>query len=113
MSLMDIANEILQEGWDPKKDSVNEYDNLPDGTYYAMLENVEWRVSDSGFEWLNLAFEITDGEREGKKFFGMIRFNNEQFQARNIKLAMQTTETNGVKLKPETFAKPETSLNEA
>src|SRR5690625_7800184 len=87
MSLMDIANEILQEGWDPKKDSVNDYDNLPDGTYYAMLENVEWRVSDSGFEWLNLALETTDGEYEGKKFVGIIIYNKEQFQSQNIKQA--------------------------
>lgn len=113
MSLMDLAAGILEEGWDPKKDSVNEWDNLPDGTYYAMLENVEWRVSDSGFEWLNLVFEITDGEHEGKKFFGMISFNNEQFQARNIKLAMQTAAAVGVTLQPEDFAEPETALVEA
>src|SRR5699024_10464899 len=109
MSLMDMAAGILEEGWDAKKDSVSEYDNLPDGTYYAMLENAEWRVSDSGFEWLNLVFEITEGDQEGKKFFGMISFHNEQFQIRNIKLSMQTAVAVGVDLSPEDFAEPETS----
>src|SRR5690625_1533178 len=113
MSLMDIAASILDEGFDAKKDPVSDFEDLPDGTYYAMLENVEWRVSDSGFEWLSLVFEITEGEYEGKKFFGMISFNNERFQARNIKLAMQTAAAVGVTLQPEDFAEPETALVEA
>lgn len=113
MSLMDIAAQILDEGFDAKKDSVSEFDDLPDGTYYAMLENVEWRTSDSGFEWLSLVFEVTEGEHEGRKFFGMISFNNERFQNMNIKLAMQTAAAVGVDLQPDDFAEPETSLVDA
>src|SRR5690625_4565002 len=113
MSLMEAAAQILAEGFDPKKDPVSEYENLPDGTYFAMLEGVEWRVSDSGFEWLNLAFEITDGEYKGRKFNGMISFNNQQFLNRNIKLAMQTAAAVGVELQPEDFIEPETALVEA
>src|SRR5690625_3985578 len=113
MSLMDIASKILAEGFDAKKDPVSDFENLPDGTYYAMLEKAEWRVSDSGFEWLSLVFEITDGEHQGRKFFGMISFDNEQFQNMNIKLAMQTAAALGVTLQPEDFAEPEVSLVEA
>lgn len=113
MSLKDIAAQILAEGFDAKKDPVSEYENLPEGTYEALLESAEWKVSDSGFEWLNLRFEILSEGFEGRKFNGMISFNNEQFMNRNIKLAMKCAAAVGVELQPEHFAEPESSLVEA
>jgi len=113
MSLMDAAAQILAEGFDIKKGAVSDYEDLPEGTYEAMLENVEWKVSDSGFEWLNLTFEILSEGFEGKKYFGMISFHNEQFMNRNIKLALRVAGAVGVELQPEDFESPESSLVDA
>ncbi len=113
MSLMEAAAQILADGFDRKKGAVSDYEDLPEGTYEAMLENVEWRVSDSGFEWLSLQFEILSEGFENRKYFGMIAFNNERFLNQNIKLAMRVAAAVGVELQPEDFAAPETDLVDA
>src|SRR5690625_4406213 len=113
MSLMDAAAQILADGFDRKKGAVSDFEDLPEGTYAAMLENVEWRTSDNGFEWLSLQFEILEEGFENRKFFGMISFSNERFLNMNIKLAMRVAAAHGVELQPEDFSQPETSLVEA
>lgn len=113
MSLMDAAAKILADGFDVKKGAVSDFEDLPEGTYEALLENVEWKVSDSGFEWLSLQFEILSEGFDGRKYFGMISFNNERFMNMNIKLAMRVAGAVGVELSPEDFEAPETSLVEA
>lgn len=114
MSLMDAAASILAEGFDIKKGAVSDYENLPEGTYEALLENVEWRVkSETGFEWLSLQFEILSEGFEGKKFFGMINYTNENFLNQNIKLTLRVAGAVGVELTAEDFETPETSLVEA
>lgn len=114
MSLKDMAAQILEEGFDPATSPVSDFENLPDGTYDAMLENVEWRVSqDGGFEWLSLVFEILNEGFEGRKYFGMVSFNHENMVGLNIKRAMKTANAVGVELHPEDFETPETSLVEA
>ena len=110
---MDAAAQILAEGFDIKKGAVSDYENLPEGTYEALLENAEWRTSDSGFEWLSLTFEILSEGFEGKKFFGMIAFANETFLNQNIKLALRVAGAVGVELTAEDFESPETSLVDA
>lgn len=114
MSLKDMASQILADGFDPKTSPVSDFENLPDGEYDAILENVEWRVSqDGGFEWLSLAFEILNDGFEGRKHFGMISFANERMVGLNIKRAMKTASAVGVELDPEVFEEPETALVEA
>lgn len=114
MSLMDAAAAILAEGFDRKKGAVSDYEDLPEGTYEAMLENVEWKIkTETGFEWLSLEFEILSEGFEGRKYFGMIAFENEQFLNQNIKLAMRIAAAVGVELEPDAFAEPETGLVEA
>src|SRR5690625_1429261 len=113
MSLMDAAAQILADGFDVKKGAVSDFEDLPEGTYEALLENVEWRTSDSGFEWLSLQYEILSEGFEGKKFFGMISFNNERFLNMNIKLALRVAGAVGVELSADDFETPETSLVEA
>ena len=113
MSLMDAAAQILADGFDVKKGSVSDFEDLPEGTYEALLENVEWRTSDSGFEWLSLQYEILSEGSEGKKFFGMISFNNERFLNMNIKLALRVAGAVGVELSADDFETPETSLVDA
>lgn len=113
MSLMDAAAQILADGFDIKKGAVSDFEELPEGTYEALLENVEWRTSDSGFEWLSLQFEILSEGFEGRKFFGMINYTNESFLNMNIKLTLRTAGAVGVELAPEDFETPDTSLVEA
>lgn len=113
MSLMDAAAQILSEGFDVKKGAVSDFEDLPEGTYEALLEKVEWRTSDSGWEWLSLQFEVLTEGFEGRKYFGMISFVNEQFMNMNIKLALRVAGAVGVELSPEDFESPETSLVEA
>lgn len=114
MSLMDAAAQILAGGFDVKKGAVSDFENLPEGTYEALLENVEWRVKEeTGFEWLSLQFEILSEGFEGKKFFGMINYTNESFLNQNIKLTLRVGGAVGVEITAEDFDSPETSLVEA
>ncbi len=113
MSLMEAAAKILADGFDRKKGAVSDYEDLPEGTYEALLEKVEWRVSDNGFEWLSLQFEILSEGFEGRKFFGMINYTNESFLNQNIKLTYRVGAAVGVEIQPEDFAEPETLLVEA
>lgn len=114
MNLKDMASQILSEGFDPKTSPVSDFENLPDGTYDALLENAEWRVSQNGdFEWLSLVFEVLNEGHEGRKHFGMISFNHEKMIGLNIKRAMKTADAVGVELDPDVFDEPETALVEA
>lgn len=63
MSLLDIAKQLKANGYDPRKDKVNEGNlHLPGGEYLAVLTGVEARVAESGWESINYAFEIRDPE---------------------------------------------------
>lgn len=108
-----MAAQILQEGFDPATSPVSDFENLPDGEYDVLFENVEWRTSDSGFEWLSLVFEILNEGFEGRKYFGMVSFANEKMVPLNIKRAMKTANALGVELDPSDFDAPETNLVEA
>lgn len=112
MDLKAMAATIMADGFDPATSPVSDFENLPDGIYDAMLSDAEWRVSDSGFEWLSLEFEILNEGFEGRKYFGMISFVNEKMLQRNIKLAMKTAHAVGVEIDLEDFDQPETSLVE-
>lgn len=75
MSLRDIANNAL-EGFDATKDSPNAFEGLPSGDYIVTLQNVEHRVTQSGFEGLNIVVEVTEGEHTGQKDFNMFNFDS-------------------------------------
>ena len=49
MSLLDIATDIKNSGFNARKDSVNEgSQNLPEGDYTVILSDAQARISDSG-----------------------------------------------------------------
>ncbi|MFT0832569.1 DUF669 domain-containing protein [Streptococcus agalactiae] len=61
MSMLDIAKSIKKDGFDPRKDKVNNGNqNLPGGEYKVILKGAEARVADSGWESINYAFEVRD-----------------------------------------------------
>lgn len=113
MNLKEMAAQILQEGFNPETDSVNDFDNLPDGIYDALFTNVSWRTNDNGTEWLSLEFEILNEGYEGRKYFGNIFFSVEKMLQVNIKRTMKYAAILGVTLGPDDFADPEQNLVEA
>ena len=50
MSLLDIAQSIKKEGFDPRKDSANGPAPIPAGEYQAILKSVQFNVAESGWE---------------------------------------------------------------
>lgn len=74
MDLKAMAASILADGFDPASSPVSDFENLPEGTYDAIFNNVEWKTSDSGWEWLSVQFEILNEGFEGRKYFGIISF---------------------------------------
>ena len=66
MSLLSIAKKIKEDGFDPRKDSVNGMAQSPAGEYTVILKKVQFNISPSGWESLGYTFEIRDGEFDGR-----------------------------------------------
>jgi len=63
MSLLDIAKQLKANGYDPRKDKVNNGNqHLPGGEYPVILTGVEARIAESKWESINYAFEVRDPE---------------------------------------------------
>lgn len=92
MNLKEMAAEILNQGFDPRKDKVGgDFDDLPDGLYDMILTDVKWQgPNDNGTEWLSFEFEVLNEGYENRKYFGNIFFSNEKMLQLNLKRAMKT-----------------------
>ena len=68
MSLLDLANEVLQN-FDPSTDNSNQSDNqgLPAGEYDVMLDSIQFQVYDSGYEAVALSCQVIVGEHAERK----------------------------------------------
>ena len=64
MSLLSIAKKIKEDGFDPRKDSVNGVAQIPAGEYPVILKKVQFNISVSGWESLGYTFEVRDFESE-------------------------------------------------
>lgn len=64
MSLLSIAKKIKEDGFDPRKDSVNGVTQIPAGEYPVILKKVQFNISESGWESLGYTFEVRDFESE-------------------------------------------------
>lgn len=86
MNLKELAQKMLNEGFNPNETNVddNGFDNLPDGIYDAILEDVQFRVSEKGTEWLSLTLTIINEGYENRKFFANYWLTEKQLE-RNIK----------------------------
>ena len=58
MSLLSIAKKIKEDGFDPRKDSVNGMAQIPAGEYPVILKKVQFSIADSGWESLGYTFEV-------------------------------------------------------
>ena len=67
MSLLSIAQKIKEDGFDPRKDSVNGPAALPAGDYTVVLKRVQFNIAPSGWESLGFTFEVREeGEFNGR-----------------------------------------------
>ena len=64
MSLLSIAQKIKEDGFDPRKDSVNGMAQIPAGEYPVILKKVQFNIADSGWESLGYTFEVRQPESE-------------------------------------------------
>lgn len=90
MSLLDIAKEIKNSGFDARKDSANGQDKIPAGSYPVMLRSASFTVAKSGWEMLRYEFDIQDGDQAGRTElaqFGTL----EEWNGKNIKWAVERT----------------------
>ncbi|MCU0082596.1 hypothetical protein [Streptococcus danieliae] len=90
MSLLDIANAIKKEGFDPRKDSANGPAPIPAGTYPVVLKKATFDISEKGWESLGYQFEIRDGEYSGRSEF--VRFGTlEEWNGKSLSWAVERT----------------------
>ena len=64
MSLLSIAKKIKEDGFDPRKDSVNGMAQIPAGEYPVILKKVQFNISESGWESLGYTFKVRQPESE-------------------------------------------------
>lgn len=69
MSLLDIAQSIKKEGFDPRKDSANGPAPIPAGIYPVVLKKAAFNISEKGWESLGYQFEIRGGDYIGRSEF--------------------------------------------
>lgn len=101
MSLLEIATETLKN-FDPAKDSVDTFEEIPDGNYDAVLEKVTARKNDKGTEWVSFEYSIIGGDFGGRKIF-VNYFFTEKMIARSVKMLTKLAFEFGYELPIEVF----------
>ena len=67
--LLSIASKTM-ENFDPAVDKVDDFENLPDGEYSCLLEDVTARKSEEkGTNWISLKFSVMSGDYENRLIF--------------------------------------------
>lgn len=112
-NLAALAAQLLAEGFDPATSPISDFENLPDGIYDALLEDVQWRTNDGGTEWLSMTFTLLNEGFENRKAFGNIFFSNEKMLSQNIKQTMKSAFALDIELGADAFDQPEINLVEA
>ena len=82
--LLNIATKTM-EGFNPATDSVDSFENLPDGEYNCLLEEVTARVSEEkGTNWLSVKFSVMNGDYTNRLIFVNFFFTEKSME-RSIK----------------------------
>lgn len=82
--LLNIANKVM-ENFNPAVDKVDDFENLPDGEYNCLLEDVTARKSEEkGTNWISFKFSIMSGEYENRLIFVNFFFTEKTIE-RSIK----------------------------
>ena len=82
--LLSIATKTM-EGFNPATDSVDNFENLPDGEYNCLLEDVTARKSEEkGTNWISFKFSVMDGDYTNRLIFVNFYFTEKTIE-RSIK----------------------------
>jgi len=81
--LLAIATKTM-EGFNPATDTVSDFENLPDGAYDCLLEDVTARKNEKGTNWISLKFSVMSGDFENRLIF-VNYFFTEKTVERSIK----------------------------
>lgn len=103
--LLNIANKVM-ETFNPAVDKVDNFENIPDGEYNCLLEDVTARTSEKGTKWISFKFSIMNGEHENRLIF-VNKFFTEKTEERSIKEILKLAFEFGYELPAEAF----TTLN--
>jgi hypothetical protein len=72
-------------GFDANQVEPTSFDPLPAGKYLAVITESEMKATKkAGGQFLNLTFEIIDGQHKGRKVWGRLNLRNENPQAEQI-----------------------------
>lgn len=104
--LLSLATKTM-EGFDPATDTVNDFENIEDGTYNCVLEDVKARKNDKGTNWIGFRFSILDGQYENRQIF-VNYFFTEKTVERSIKGLTKLAYEFGYELPLEAFSSYDT-----
>lgn len=83
-NLLSIASKTM-ENFNPATDSVDNFENLPDGEYSCLLEDVTARKSEEkGTNWISFKFSVMSGDYENRLIF-VNYFFTEKTMERSVK----------------------------
>ncbi len=100
--LLSIASKTM-ENFDPAVDKVDDFENLPDGEYSCLLEDVTARKSEEkGTNWISFKFSVMSGDYENRLLFVNYFFTEKTIE-RSIKGITKLAYEFGYSLPTEAF----------
>lgn len=106
-NLLEIATKTM-ENFDPAVDKVDDFENLPDGEYNCLLEDVTARKSEEkGTNWISFKFSVMDGDYENRLIFVNFFFTEKTIE-RSIKGITKLAYDFGYSLPADAFTTLET-----
>lgn len=106
--LLSIATKTM-EHFDPATDSVDTFEEVKDGEYHTLLEEVKSMQSQTtGNQWISFKFSILDNEEYKNRFIFVNYFFTEKMVERSIKALNKVAYEFGYQLPVESFASLET-----
>lgn len=100
--LMNIASKTMEK-FNPATDSVSDFEDVKDGVYECLLEDVTARQNDKGTNWISFRFSITSGENENRNIFVNYYFTDKTME-RSIKAISKLAYEFGYELPLEAFS---------
>ena len=100
--LLDIAQKTMDK-FNPETDSADNYEEIPDGTYKCLLEEVTFKKSQNGTPNISFKYSILDGEYENRFLFDNHYFTvkTAEWQTKKVK---QIAYRLGFELPQDTFS---------
>lgn len=104
--LLSLATKTM-EGFNPAVDKVDDYEQIPDGEYMCLLEDVTARKSEKGTNWISFKFSIISGDFANRFIFVNFFFTEKTFE-RSIKAITKLAYDFGYELPADAFTSYQT-----